>query len=190
MVGAAPWTAQAVIGRAFHEASERKASVRAVRVWSAPRVDLGWLRPDRIAEWDRAEQRVRHELELALSAWTIIHPEVILETIIVQDRPASFLVAISHSAQLLVLGRTARGAQVAEIAGSPIDACCAAPPAPSWSCPPTGRRARRCSRPASGRRHAQGPDLRERTDIARREMTVPPCTASVPVAVRSRVPQT
>jgi nucleotide-binding universal stress UspA family protein len=96
--------------------------VRAVRVRPEPRVDLGWLRPDRIAEWDCAEQRVRHELELALSAETIIHPEVAVETMIVQDRPASFLVAISHSAQLLVLGRTARGAQVAEIAGSPIDA--------------------------------------------------------------------
>lgn len=122
VVGAAPWTTEAVIGRAFHEASERKASVRAVRIWSAPCVEPGWLRPDRIAEGDSAEQRVRSELEQALSAWTIIHPEVRVEMIVVQDRPASFLVAISHSAQLLVLGRTARGTQVAEIAGSPIDA--------------------------------------------------------------------
>jgi hypothetical protein len=122
VVAAAPWTTEAVIGRAFHEASERKTSVRAVRVWSEPRVDLGWLRADRIAEWDSAEEGVRHELELALSAWTIIHPEVRVETMIVQDRPASFLVAISHSAQLLVLGRAASSARVVEIAGSPIDA--------------------------------------------------------------------
>ncbi|WP_344253036.1 universal stress protein [Pseudonocardia hydrocarbonoxydans] len=122
VVGVAPWTAQSVIALAFQEASDRRAPLHAVRVWSEPRIDLGWLRPDRIAEWDTAEERVHHELELALSGWTIAHPEVPVETIVVQDQPAGFLLALSHRAQLLVLGRSVRGALLASIAGSPVDA--------------------------------------------------------------------
>lgn len=38
VLGAAPWTHNAVIGLAFQQASERKAPLRAVRVWSDPRI--------------------------------------------------------------------------------------------------------------------------------------------------------
>jgi nucleotide-binding universal stress UspA family protein len=123
VLGAAPWTTEPVLELAFQEAADRKATLHTVRVWSEPRLDLGWLRPDRIAEWDTAEERARRDLEHALSAWTLIHPEVPVETTVVQDhRPADLLLALSHRAQLVVIGRSARGALLTTIAGSPVDA--------------------------------------------------------------------
>jgi nucleotide-binding universal stress UspA family protein len=121
VLGAAPWTAVPVLELAFQEAADRGATLHAVRAWSDPRIDIGWLRPDRIAEWDGAEERARCELEHALSAWRIIHPGVPVETIVVEDHPADLLVALSHHAQLLVLGRSSRSALLAGIAGSTVD---------------------------------------------------------------------
>jgi nucleotide-binding universal stress UspA family protein len=121
VLGAAPWTADRVLGLAFQEASDRNAPLRVVRVWSEPSIDLGWLRPDRATRWDCAEERARLELEMALSAWTVIHPDVPVEMMVVQDHAADFLVTLSYSARLLVLGRSARGVLLSSIAGSPVD---------------------------------------------------------------------
>jgi len=148
VLGAAPWTADEVIALAFRAASERKAPLHAVRVWSQPPVDLGWPRP----EWDGAGERARRELESVLSAWTIAHPEVPVEMVVVEDRPSDILIAVSYCSRLLVLGRSARGALLTGVAGSPVDdvlrqTCCPVlvvpddgPPRTRWL--PTARRAR------------------------------------------------
>jgi nucleotide-binding universal stress UspA family protein len=148
VLGAAPWTTDEVIALAFQAASEYKAPLRAVRVWSEPPVDLGWPRP----EWDGAGERARRELESALSAWTIAHPEVPVEMVVVEDRPADILVAVSYCSRLLVVGRSARGALLAGVAGSPVDdllrlACCPVLVVPDDGLPrarwlPTASRAR------------------------------------------------
>lgn len=57
---------------------------------------------------------------------------------VVQDHPADFLVALSHGAQLLVLGRSARGALLAGIAGSPVDALLASAGCPVMVVPADG----------------------------------------------------
>ncbi len=148
VLGAAPWTAEGVFALAFQAASERRAPLRAVRVWSEAPVDLGWPRP----EWDCADERARRDLELALSASTVVHPEVPVEMVVVEDRPADILVAVSYGARLLVVGRSARGALLAGIAGSPVDdllrdACCPVMVVPDYGPPrttllPTASRAR------------------------------------------------
>jgi nucleotide-binding universal stress UspA family protein len=56
-----------------------------------------------------------------LSPWTVIHPDVSVERLVVQDCRADILVALSQRARLLVLGRSARGALLAGIAGSPVE---------------------------------------------------------------------
>ena len=122
VVGVAPWTSEGTIDLAFTEADARRTRLIAVRAWDEPAVDLGWLRPDRIARWDRAEQHARSELEMALSAERIVHPDVPVELVVVQDDPAEMLLALSGRAQLVVLGRSARGALLANLAGSPVDA--------------------------------------------------------------------
>jgi nucleotide-binding universal stress UspA family protein len=119
VLGAAPWTVEEVFDLAFREAAERRAGLVAVRTWSDPLIDIGSLRPEELRHWDRTEDRAQRELELELSPWIVIHPEVSVETMVVQDRATDFLLALSHRAQLLVLGRSTRGALLGLIAGSP-----------------------------------------------------------------------
>lgn len=122
VVGVVPWTTEATLELAFAAAGARRTKVVAVRAWEDPAVDLGLLRPDRIARWDRVERRCRTELELALSAERVVHPEVPVDLVVIQDRPAEVLLAMTGRAQLLVLGRSERGALLSSLVGSPVDA--------------------------------------------------------------------
>ncbi len=122
VVGVAPWTDDQVIDLAFRAAAERRVRLIAVRTWDDPAIDLARLRPERIARWDRAENRAREDLEMALSARRIVHPEVPVQTIVAQDRADDLLLALSVKAQLMVVGRSERGTLLAGLAGSPVDA--------------------------------------------------------------------
>jgi nucleotide-binding universal stress UspA family protein len=116
VLGVAPRTTQDTVTLAFSEAADRRVGLIAVRAWDDPRVDLGLQRPDRIAAWDRAEAHARTELELALAAGRAAHPGVPVTSMVVQDSPSDLLLAFSTRAQLLVIGRSERGAA----AGSPV----------------------------------------------------------------------
>jgi hypothetical protein len=110
-----PGPVEEVFDLSFREAAERRAGLVAVRTWSDPLIDIGSLRPEELRHWDRTEDRAQRELELA--PWIVIHPEVSVEIMVVQDRATDFLLALSHRAQLLVLGRSTRGALLGLIAG-------------------------------------------------------------------------
>jgi nucleotide-binding universal stress UspA family protein len=138
VLGAAPWTGEEVVELAFREADARRADLIAVRTWSDPLIDIGSLRPEQLRRWGRAEECARHELELELSPWTVIYPRVHAEAIVVQDRPTEFLLALSHRARLLVLGRSQRGALLGLIAGSPAGDLLRATRCPVLVVPATG----------------------------------------------------
>jgi nucleotide-binding universal stress UspA family protein len=93
-----------------------------VRAWTERGIDLGRLRPGPIAEWDRAEEQVRREVALTISLWRVIHPDVDVRCVTVHDEAAELLVALSHHARLLVLGRSARGALLGGLSESPVTA--------------------------------------------------------------------
>jgi len=101
VLGAAPWTGDEVFELAFCEAAQRGTGLIAVRVR------------------DHAVERARDDLELALSPWTVIYPEVRVEQMVVPDQTTALLLDLSTRAQLLVLGRSARGALLGLIVGSP-----------------------------------------------------------------------
>jgi nucleotide-binding universal stress UspA family protein len=122
VLAAAPWTGDEVFAAAFSEAQDRSARLLVVRVWNDPRIDLGRLLPARIARWDATVVRARRELEAALSAWRVAHPRVVVDSTVVQDSLADFLLAMSYRAGLVVVGRSARGALLAGLAGSPVAA--------------------------------------------------------------------
>jgi len=138
VLAAAPWTGEEVFELAFREAADRQAELIAVRTWSDPRIDIGSLRPEQLRHWDRTTDRARRELELELSPWIAIHPQIRVETVVVQDRATDFLLALSHRAQLLVLGRSTRGALLGLIAGSPADALLRAAHCPVLVVPAAG----------------------------------------------------
>ncbi|OLT01332.1 hypothetical protein BJF90_32240 [Pseudonocardia sp. CNS-004] len=122
VLAVAPWTAEDVIALAFAEASGQHAPLIALRAWSEPGIDLGRPRADRIAEWDRYEERVRRELELTLCPWRVVHPDVDVQVLAVEDRAAELLVAFSHRARLVVVGRSERGALLGGLSESPVAA--------------------------------------------------------------------
>jgi hypothetical protein len=130
VVGVAPWTPEQAIDIAFTAADDRRVELIAVRAWDDPAVDLGRLRADRLERWDSVERRANRELELALSAERIVHPHVPVHPMVVQDSPTELLLALSSLAQLLVLGRSERGALVTGLAGSPVAALLAAAACP------------------------------------------------------------
>lgn len=81
---------------------------------------------------------MRRELELQLSPWPVIYPQVRIQTMAVQDKPAEFLLALTHRARLLVLGRSTRGALLGMIAGSPAQDLLAAAHCPVLVVPAAG----------------------------------------------------
>lgn len=119
VLGAAPWTGEEVFGLAFRAAAQRGTTLVAVRTWWRPGIDVRRLVPWWVIGRDPAEE-ARRGLVMALSAWRVAYPDVTVQPLVVDDRPADFLAALSHRAGLLVLGRSARGALLAGIAGSPV----------------------------------------------------------------------
>jgi len=101
VLGAAPWTGDEVFELAFREAAQRRTGLIAVRTR------------------DHAMERAREDLDLALSPWTVIHPGVRVERMVVPDQTTALLLELSTRAQLLVLGRSARGALLGLLVGSP-----------------------------------------------------------------------
>ena len=101
VLGAAPWTGDEVFELAFREAAQRRTGLIAVRTQ------------------DHALERARDDLDLALSPWTVIHPGVRVERMVVPDQTTALLLELSTRAQLLVLGRSARGALLGLLVGSP-----------------------------------------------------------------------
>jgi nucleotide-binding universal stress UspA family protein len=121
VLGAAPWTDEPVVGRAFAEAARRRARLVVVRAGAAGRAD-----------------REAREVELALSVWKVIHPDVDVETMVVPDPTADVLTALTPDARLLVLGRSARGSLLAGLVGSPVHDVLHAARCPVLVVPPPG----------------------------------------------------
>lgn len=119
VVGVGPETEPKVIDFAFAEAQRRHAGLLAVRTWNDPLVDLGALLPGRMERWDAADEHVRDDLRLQLSAARLAYPDVDTEQRVVNDRCAELLAATAAHARLLVLGRPARGALLNGVAPSP-----------------------------------------------------------------------
>ncbi|MFC5238270.1 universal stress protein [Pseudonocardia zijingensis] len=135
-LAAAPWTGEDVIDAAFEEAWRPVGALHCS--WSEPGISLGRLQPGPIADWDRPQERARRELELAISPWRIVHPGVDVRCIAVQDDAAELLLARSHRAPLLVLGRSTRGALLAGLSESPVTALLRTAHCPVLIVPPEG----------------------------------------------------
>lgn len=138
VVAVGPATGPEVLAFAFSEAAAHGAPVLAVRAWSDPLVDLGRLLPGRIARWDAADRQARNALARQLSAAAMDHPDVRIDTLVVNDSCTETLATLGHRARLLVLGRPARGALLGGIAPSPAVALARRPPCPVVVVPPPG----------------------------------------------------
>jgi nucleotide-binding universal stress UspA family protein len=129
-LGTAPWTGDEVFELAFREAAQRRTSLIAVRTR------------------DHALEQARDDLDLALSPWTVIHPGVRVERLVVPDPTTALLLDLSTRAQLIVLGRSTRGALLGLIVGSPAVDLLGAAQCPVLVVPPRVRPTAGGGRPA------------------------------------------
>lgn len=107
VVAVGPDTSADAVEVAFGVAAERGAPLLAVRAWHDPDLPLGgWLGSEPLARWDAAHRAARSELDGALERARAAHPAVEVTTVVVDDDPMPFLLALSTEAQLLVLGRS------------------------------------------------------------------------------------
>ncbi|MFR9802974.1 universal stress protein [Pseudonocardia sp. RS010] len=131
VVGIAPWTPEEVLRTAVDEALDRSAELVVVRAWRArthglldlARLLPGPFGPDGGFGPDRggtAEEAGR-DLEHLVSPWRIGYRTLPLHPIVVHGDAAAVLTMLSVDAELLVLGRSGRGALVRAVAGSPGD---------------------------------------------------------------------
>jgi nucleotide-binding universal stress UspA family protein len=73
---------------------------------------------------------------MSLTAWRIVHPEVDVQPVVARHRAADVLSGLARDARLLVLGRSARGALLAGLLGSPVRDVLRAAPCPVLVVPP------------------------------------------------------
>ncbi|MBB3750733.1 nucleotide-binding universal stress UspA family protein [Mycolicibacterium sp. BK634] len=106
-------TSQKAIEIAFEQASFRGVELVAVHAWSdtgvfeVPGVD--WSAMQTLGEQTLAEQ---------LSGWQERYPDVVVNRVVVADRPAHQLIEQSESAQLVVVGSHGRGGFAGMLLGS------------------------------------------------------------------------
>lgn len=103
---------------AFDEASRRRARLVALHAWS----DMGPLEFPSInwapIEWRNIKERETEVLTERLCGWQERYPDVVVEKIVVADRPAPRLLEHAHSAQLVVVGSHGRGGFPGMLLGS------------------------------------------------------------------------
>ncbi|HEY0228589.1 MAG TPA: universal stress protein [Mycobacterium sp.] len=98
---------------AFDEASRRGVELTALQAWS----DTEYFEIPGY-EWTAVRAEAERKLAECLAGWQERYPDVVVERLVVRDRPARQLVEQSESAQLLVLGSRGRGAVSGAMLGS------------------------------------------------------------------------
>ncbi|MEV4704413.1 universal stress protein [Actinoplanes sp. NPDC049316] len=110
--------ASGVLGAAFEAAANRGAPLAIVRTYTSP-VPL-WVGD--IPAVDNAVPRAQAEalerLEHEVAPWREKYPEVEAEAVVSPDGPAAVLVAVSHSARMVVVGSRGHGTVVNTLLGS------------------------------------------------------------------------
>jgi nucleotide-binding universal stress UspA family protein len=98
------------VGIAFDEAATRNVGLVAVTTWSDR--NGGPSAPD------MARQRAEVLLEESLASFTVEYPDVCVDRVVIDGRPAQRLLEASRHAQLVVLGSRGRGGVAGATLGS------------------------------------------------------------------------
>ncbi|CCH31095.1 universal stress protein [Actinosynnema sp. NPDC047251] len=105
------------VGFAFEAASMRDVPLVAVLAGDDFAVD-GVFGGPLAVDWERVEEEERLVLAERLAGWQEKYPDVDVERVVVQDRPARALLKIAERAQLLVVGSRGRGGFKGMVLGS------------------------------------------------------------------------
>ena len=106
---------EAALAFAVEAAVARRVPLRAVRAWLDPAVPYVVTGP---ADWDEEVKRQQGLLSEQLVGWREKYPELRVEPVLVQDRPAHALAQSTGDAQLVVVGSRGRGGLTGMMLGS------------------------------------------------------------------------
>jgi len=106
---------EAALAFAVEAAVARRVPLRAVRVWLDPAVPYVVTGP---ADWDEEVKRQQDLLSEQLVGWREKYPDLRVEPVLMQDRPAHALVQSTGDAQLVVVGSRGRGGLAGMLLGS------------------------------------------------------------------------
>ena len=117
---------EAALAYAFEAAALRGAPLLAVHAWrdvpllavhaerDVPLDPMTWASLD----WDAVERQAQADLAERLAGWREKYPDVDVQRLVAQDRPAKVLVEQSAGAQLVVVGSRGRGGLAGLLLGS------------------------------------------------------------------------
>jgi nucleotide-binding universal stress UspA family protein len=109
---------EAAIAFAFDRAARLGAPLVAVHAWwlDVPdRIGVSWLSEDKLADIERAHQRV---LERAVADWVAKYPDVQVRTVLARQLPVQAVLEHAEGAQLVVVGSRGHGGFVGLLLGS------------------------------------------------------------------------
>jgi nucleotide-binding universal stress UspA family protein len=106
---------EAALAFAVEAAVARRVPLRAVRVWLDPAVPYVVTGP---TDWDEEVKRQQGLLAEQLVGWREKYPDLRVEPILMQDRPAHALAQSTGDAQLVVVGSRGRGGLTGMLLGS------------------------------------------------------------------------
>ncbi|OAN39894.1 universal stress protein [Mycolicibacterium iranicum] len=105
--------AEPAVKLAFEEAALRRVKLVALHAWWSPGA---FEMPG--FDWDDIRSEVDDEVSRQLSSWQTRYPDVVVDRIVIPDRPAYQLVEHARSAQLVVVGSHGYGAVASMLLGS------------------------------------------------------------------------
>ncbi|MCE7004676.1 universal stress protein [Kibdelosporangium philippinense] len=109
---------EAAIGFAYEQAARLGASLVAVHAWSDMLPASAFAMVPHAFEWPEIQARELEVLSERLAGWQEKYPDVNVDRIVAQDRPAHSLLEQAGDAQLVVVGSRGRGGLTGLLLGS------------------------------------------------------------------------
>ena len=111
-------SSESAIGFAFEAASTCDAPLTAVLSWTGVLVESAFQAVRFSMDWSEVEDEQRRLLAERMAGWQEKYPDVVVERVVVRDRPVRALVRAAQHARLLVVGSHGRGGFTGMMLGS------------------------------------------------------------------------
>lgn len=111
-------TSEAALAFAFETASVRGAPLTALMCWQDFMVESAYTASRFTVDWGQVEQDERRALAERLAGWQEKYPDVVVNRVVLRDRPVRALMRYGAEAQLVVVGSHGHGGFAGMLLGS------------------------------------------------------------------------